>query len=106
MFDCISNCCLQLVDLFCNHDADLLATDQYGMTSLHHAARFGHKGIVKYLVDNGKERGYTQSMHVHASLIQLSRNMLDIYLNSLNMFAKVLLNTFMYQICRMVGIFN
>lgn len=72
MFDCISNCCLQLVDLFCNHDADLLATDQYGMTSLHHAARFGHKGIVKYLVDNGKERGYTQSMHVHASLIKLS----------------------------------
>nr|XP_022293832.1 diacylglycerol kinase zeta-like isoform X7 [Crassostrea virginica] len=42
----------KLVDLFCNHDADLLATDQYGMTSLHHAARFGHKGIVKYLVDN------------------------------------------------------
>ena len=48
---------LQLVDLFCNHDADLLATDQYGMTSLHHAARFGHKGIVKYLIDNGKNNG-------------------------------------------------
>ncbi|KAK3097959.1 hypothetical protein FSP39_014847 [Pinctada imbricata] len=42
----------KLVDLYCNHDADLLATDQYGMTSLHHAARFGHKGIVKYLIDN------------------------------------------------------
>ncbi|XP_061176607.1 diacylglycerol kinase zeta-like isoform X2 [Saccostrea echinata] len=42
----------KLVDLFCQHDADLLATDQYGMTSLHHAARFGHKGIVKYLIDN------------------------------------------------------
>ncbi|XP_056014781.1 diacylglycerol kinase zeta-like isoform X17 [Ostrea edulis] len=42
----------KLVDLFCNQDADLLATDQYGMTSLHHAARFGHKGIVKYLIDN------------------------------------------------------
>ncbi|XP_069131451.1 diacylglycerol kinase zeta-like isoform X1 [Argopecten irradians] len=42
----------KLVDLFCNHDANLLATDQYGMTALHHAARFGHKGIVKYLIDN------------------------------------------------------
>ncbi|XP_021346789.1 diacylglycerol kinase zeta-like [Mizuhopecten yessoensis] len=44
--------CQQLVDLFCNHDANLLATDRYGMTALHHAARFGHKGIVKYLIDN------------------------------------------------------
>nr|XP_034334528.1 diacylglycerol kinase zeta isoform X9 [Crassostrea gigas] len=42
----------KLVELFCNQDADLLATDQYGMTSLHHAARFGHKGIVKYLIEN------------------------------------------------------
>lgn len=42
------------MELFCNQDADLLATDQYGMTSLHHAARFGHKGIVKYLIENGK----------------------------------------------------
>ncbi|XP_012941356.1 diacylglycerol kinase zeta [Aplysia californica] len=32
--------------------ANLLATDQYGMTALHHAARFGHKGVVKFLVDN------------------------------------------------------
>jgi diacylglycerol kinase (ATP) len=36
------------------HGADLLCTDQYGMTALHHAARFGHKEIVKYLVKNGK----------------------------------------------------
>ena len=35
------------------HGADLLCTDQYGMTALHHAARFGHKEIVKYLVKNG-----------------------------------------------------
>lgn len=42
----------KLVELFCNQEADLLATDQYGMTSLHHAARFGHKGIVKYLIEN------------------------------------------------------
>lgn len=34
--------------------ADLLCTDQYGMTALHHAARFGHKEIVKYLVRNGR----------------------------------------------------
>ncbi|XP_055887784.1 diacylglycerol kinase zeta-like isoform X1 [Biomphalaria glabrata] len=32
--------------------ANLLATDQYGMTALHHAARFGHKGVVKFLIDN------------------------------------------------------
>ena len=24
------------------------------MTALHHAARFGHKNIVKFLIDNGK----------------------------------------------------
>ena len=30
---------------------DLMATDQYGMTALHHAARFGHKEITKYLID-------------------------------------------------------
>ncbi|XP_059141067.1 diacylglycerol kinase zeta-like [Physella acuta] len=36
-----------------NHKgANLLATDQYGMTCLHHAARFGHKGVVKFLIDN------------------------------------------------------
>lgn len=51
--DCFSPT-FQLVELFCNQEADLLATDQYGMTSLHHAARFGHKGIVKYLIENGK----------------------------------------------------
>ncbi|KAK7497166.1 hypothetical protein BaRGS_00011460 [Batillaria attramentaria] len=33
--------------------ADLLVTDQYGMTALHHAARFGHKSIVNFLIDNG-----------------------------------------------------
>ena len=38
--------------------AQLLATDQYGMTCLHHAARFGHKDIVKYLIDNGKHLSY------------------------------------------------
>ncbi|GFN90077.1 diacylglycerol kinase, partial [Plakobranchus ocellatus] len=31
---------------------NLLATDQYGMTSLHHAARFGHKDVVKFLITN------------------------------------------------------
>lgn len=46
-------CDFQIVEL--NHKgANLLATDQYGMTALHHAARFGHKGVVKYLIDNGK----------------------------------------------------
>jgi diacylglycerol kinase (ATP) len=33
--------------------ADLQATDQYGMTAMHHAARFGHKGIVTYLIEQG-----------------------------------------------------
>ena len=33
--------------------ACLSSVDQYGMTCLHHAARFGHKDIVKYLVDQG-----------------------------------------------------
>lgn len=27
--------------------------DQYGMTALHHAARFGHQGIVMYLLEQG-----------------------------------------------------
>lgn len=40
----------KLMDLYHN-GANLLATDQYGMTCLHHAARFGHKDIVKYLID-------------------------------------------------------
>ena len=31
--------------------ASLLATDQYGMTALHHAARFGHKEIVKFMLE-------------------------------------------------------
>ncbi|ELT95564.1 hypothetical protein CAPTEDRAFT_165134 [Capitella teleta] len=30
---------------------NLLSTDQYGMTALHHAARFGHKDVVKYLIE-------------------------------------------------------
>lgn len=34
--------------------ADLLCTDQYGMTALHHASRFGHKEIVKYLIKHGR----------------------------------------------------
>ena len=34
--------------------ACLLATDEYNMTSLHHAARFGHRDIVKYLLDKGQ----------------------------------------------------
>ncbi|XP_013403494.1 diacylglycerol kinase zeta isoform X4 [Lingula anatina] len=32
--------------------ANLLATDQYGMTALHHASRFGHKEVVKFLIEN------------------------------------------------------
>ncbi|XP_064629460.1 diacylglycerol kinase zeta-like isoform X4 [Lineus longissimus] len=31
---------------------NLLATDMYGMTTLHHAARFGHKDLVKFLINN------------------------------------------------------
>ncbi|XP_041354079.1 diacylglycerol kinase zeta-like isoform X4 [Gigantopelta aegis] len=35
------------------HDgATLLVTDQYGMTALHHAARFGHKAIVQFLIQS------------------------------------------------------
>ena len=34
--------------------ASLTATDQHGMTALHQAARFGHKDIVKYLIENGE----------------------------------------------------
>ena len=51
----------QIEELFVNQEANLLATDQYGMTTLHHAARFGHKAIVKYLIDNGKiwSQGYS-----------------------------------------------
>ncbi|VDI11200.1 diacylglycerol kinase (ATP) [Mytilus galloprovincialis] len=44
----------KIVDLFVNQDVNLLATDQYGMTALHHAARFGHKSIVKYLIENAQ----------------------------------------------------
>ncbi|XP_041452714.1 diacylglycerol kinase zeta-like isoform X1 [Lytechinus variegatus] len=33
--------------------ANLETTDQHGMTSLHHAARFGHKEIVQYLIEHG-----------------------------------------------------
>ncbi|XP_070538352.1 diacylglycerol kinase zeta-like isoform X4 [Ptychodera flava] len=32
--------------------ASLFAMDQHGMTALHHAARFGHKEIVKYIIEN------------------------------------------------------
>ncbi|XP_067676012.1 diacylglycerol kinase zeta-like isoform X3 [Haliotis asinina] len=41
----------KLVEIY-QRGGELLATDQYGMTALHHAARFGHKGIVKFLIDN------------------------------------------------------
>ncbi|KAL3882241.1 hypothetical protein ACJMK2_028604 [Sinanodonta woodiana] len=42
----------KLIEL--NHNgANLMAVDQYGMTCLHHAARFGHKDIVKFLIENG-----------------------------------------------------
>lgn len=34
--------------------ACLEARDQHGMTVLHQAARFGHKEIVQYVIDNGK----------------------------------------------------
>ena len=44
----------KIEELFVNQEANLLATDQYGMTTLHHAARFGHKAIVKYLIDNAQ----------------------------------------------------
>ncbi|XP_030843854.1 diacylglycerol kinase zeta isoform X4 [Strongylocentrotus purpuratus] len=33
--------------------ANLETMDQHGMTSLHHAARFGHKEIVQYLIEHG-----------------------------------------------------
>ena len=36
--------------------ANFLKTDHYGMTSLHHAARFGHKEVVKYIIENGKRK--------------------------------------------------
>ena len=39
--------------------ADLLVTDQYGMTALHHSARFGHKNVVKFMIDNGKWQAVT-----------------------------------------------
>ena len=45
--------CLQVVEAH-QSGASLLATDQYGMTALHHAARFGHKDVVKYLIEQGK----------------------------------------------------
>ncbi|XP_077867505.1 diacylglycerol kinase zeta-like [Saccoglossus kowalevskii] len=31
--------------------ANIFATDQHGMSALHHAARFGHKDIVKYIIE-------------------------------------------------------
>lgn len=34
--------------------ANLTSTDSAGMTCLHHAARFGHKDIVKFIIENGK----------------------------------------------------
>ncbi|XP_052239921.1 diacylglycerol kinase zeta-like isoform X3 [Dreissena polymorpha] len=42
----------KLMDLYNTGNVDLLCTDQYGMTALHHAARFGHKEIVKFLIKN------------------------------------------------------
>ncbi|XP_052808073.1 diacylglycerol kinase zeta-like isoform X3 [Mya arenaria] len=42
----------KLMELHETGRCDLLCTDQYGMTALHHAARFGHKEIVKYLIKN------------------------------------------------------
>ncbi|ESO87278.1 hypothetical protein LOTGIDRAFT_107128, partial [Lottia gigantea] len=35
-----------------HHGGQLLAADQYGMTALHHSARFGHKNIVSFLIAN------------------------------------------------------
>ncbi|KAL5010955.1 hypothetical protein ScPMuIL_013260 [Solemya velum] len=40
----------KLLELY-NSGANLLSVDQYGMTALHHASRFGHKDIVKFLVE-------------------------------------------------------
>ena len=34
--------------------AYLMTVDQHGMNALHHAARFGHKDIVQYLIENGE----------------------------------------------------
>ena len=44
---------IQMTELFMSNTCTLLCTDQSGMTALHHAARFGHKEIVKYMLDNG-----------------------------------------------------
>ena len=44
----------KLKDLF-GRGANFLKTDHYGMTALHHAARFGHKEVVKYIIENGKQ---------------------------------------------------
>lgn len=32
---------------------DLLCTDDEGLSALHHAARFGHRDVVKYLLESG-----------------------------------------------------
>jgi len=45
------------MDLYESGQCDLLCTDQYGMTALHHAARFGHKHIVKFLIKHGRGGG-------------------------------------------------
>ena len=40
--------------------ANLETMDQHGMTSLHHAARFGHKEIVQYLIEHGELRSWSE----------------------------------------------
>lgn len=42
---------------------DLLCTDQSGMSGLHHAARFGHKDVVKFLLDNGKKKYFVLTLY-------------------------------------------
>ncbi|XP_050392923.1 diacylglycerol kinase zeta isoform X2 [Patella vulgata] len=41
----------KMVEIY-HHGGQLLTADQYGMTALHHAARFGHKNIVTFLIAN------------------------------------------------------
>ena len=58
LLEILNVCAWQVLELH-RAGADLVAVDQYGMTALHHAARFGHKDIVKYLIDQGTTRSTT-----------------------------------------------
>ena len=54
----------QLVELH-QSGAGLMGTDQCGMTALHHAARFGHKDIVKYLIEQGIQTNQSTTVNIH-----------------------------------------